>query len=386
MDHLIASDSEYNVIDMSVTYRNILPEDEDAVFGLRMHTWGAPNIAYVRRNAYSDPLYLQRTFAAFSPDGTLLSTVGYWLRHVRDANGTPRRVGCVVSVVTIEAARRRGHARKLMQLALDSMADEGCDWSLLFSSGMGVPFYETLGYCLYPATYYQGTLAVGQQPVDGAAGVIPHTVHTAHTRGYSIVRSEAPFNIADRNWQAIRGIYSTYNRHRSLSLVRDEGYWQSYFAPRLSSADAEDTTCVFLASIDGSGGTIDQPVAYLVARLLSTRSAQDFFKEDQGFLIREAAVIPGHDAALPTLISAMRDELLHWCLPAAPERPLPGAAFLPREAEVEECMRVLFAPDIHLSGERRRMMAKPIGDIFTKNNLTAAFQAPGALFGHMDKF
>lgn len=53
-----------------------------------MQTWGAPDIDYVRRNAYSDPLYLQRTFVAFSPDGTLLSTVGYWLRHIRDARGT----------------------------------------------------------------------------------------------------------------------------------------------------------------------------------------------------------------------------------------------------------------------------------------------------------
>src|SRR5688500_1514748 len=191
----------------------MLPEDEDAVFALRMRTWGAPNIEYVRRNAYSDPLYLQHIFVAFSPDGTLLSTVGYWLRHIRDARGTPRLVGCVASVITIEVARRQGYARKLMQLALDSMADDGCDWSLLFSSGMGVPFYEALGYRHYPALYYRGTLPkgnppsrfaggtlidVGQQSIAGAAGV------NSHTGSYSIARIEAPFDIADRNWQAIR--------------------------------------------------------------------------------------------------------------------------------------------------------------------------------------
>jgi GNAT superfamily N-acetyltransferase len=371
---LVASDREYNEIGMSVSYRNMLPEDEDAVFGLRMHTWGAPDIDYVRRNACSDPLYLQHTFVAFAPDGTLLSTAGYWLRHIRDARGTPRRVGCVASVITIEAARRQGHARKLMQLALDSMAGEGCDWSLLFSSGMGVPFYEALGYCLYPAPYYRGTLDIGQQAIAGAAGV------TTHTGDYSIARIEAPFDIADRNWQVIRGIYAAYNLRRPLSLLRDEDYWQSYFAPRLSSAPAEDTTYVFLAS------TGDQPVAYLVARLLSTRPARDFFQEDQGFMIREAAVLPGHDAALPALMPATRDVLVHWRLPALLERQVPGSAFLPREAAVEECMRALFAQALHLSGERRRMMAKPLGEGFTETDLTAAFQAPGALFGHMDLF
>lgn len=261
-----------------------------------------------------------------------------------------------------------------MQLALDSMADEGCDWSLLFSSGMGVPFYEALGYCLYPAPYFRGMLAVGQQPIAGATGV------TTHTRGYSIARLEAPFDIADRNWQAIRGIYAAYNFRRPLALLRDEDYWQGYFAPRLSSAPAEDTTYVFLAS------TSDQLVAYLVARLLSTRSARDFFKEDQGFIIREAAVLPGHDAALPALLSATRDVLAYWRLPVLLERQLPGAAFLPREPAVEECMRALFGQALHLSGERRRMMAKPLVEHFTETDLTAVFQAPGALFGHMDLF
>lgn len=341
----------------------MLHEDEDAVFGLRMSTWGAPDIDYVRRNAYTDPLYLQHTFVALDPDNTLLSTVSYRIQRIRDASGTPRKVGCVASVTTIESARRQGHASKLMQLAGQSMANEGCDYSLLFSSRMGVPLYETLGFVLYSAPYYLGTFSV-----DNNA----HNAHTTHN--YSIKHLEAPFDILDLDWQAIRNIYAAYNSHRSLSLVRDEAYWQDYFAPRLASSPTEDTTHVFLAS---SG---DQPVAYLVSRFLATQSAQDFFKEDQGFMLREAAILPGHDAALPALISALSDTL------APSEQPLPGAAFLPREAAIEECLQTLFGQTLHLSGERHRMMVKPTGPNFTQTDLAATFHAPGALFSRMDIF
>ena len=124
---------------MEVEYRKMRLEDEDAVFQLRMQTWGAPSIEYVRAGARLDPLYLEHTFVAVEAAGNLLSTVRYWLRDIRDANGTPQRVGCVASVVTVESARRQGHARELMQLAIEAMRAEGCAWSFLLSSDMGVP-------------------------------------------------------------------------------------------------------------------------------------------------------------------------------------------------------------------------------------------------------
>jgi GNAT superfamily N-acetyltransferase len=376
---------------MLATYRNMLPEDEEAVFTLRMRTWGHPSIEHVRRSAYSDPRYLQHTFMALAPDGTLLATVRYWLRRIRDASGASRLVGCVASVVTIAAARRQGHAGRLMQLALTSMRDEGCDWSLLFSSSMGVPRYEGLGYHFYPAPYFRGVLVGGHQAPDRIAG--PGATAADATAGitgiYSITRTEAPFAVTDPNWQATKGIYAAYNAWRPLSMVRDEDYWQSYFSPSLATARRQGTVSLFLASRQ------DQPVAYLLTRVLSAEAARDYFNAERGFVITEAGMLTGHDTALPALLYAMRQELLLLLvsqlsqqsqLPQSPEWEVPGAAFLPRQALLEEALRAVFGQTLYLSGARRRMMALPLGQRFSESELTATFAAPGALFWPMDAF
>lgn len=353
---------------MLTTYRQMLPEDEDAIFGLRMVTWGAPDINYVRQHAYTDPLYLQHTFGAFAPDGTLLSTVSYRIREIRDAEGAPRAVGCVASVTTIESARRQGHAANLMRLALDSMTREECDWSLLFSSAMGVPLYEALGYRRYDAPYYQGVLAEETATVE------------LDKASCSIAVLEEPFDIMDPDWQAIRSIYASYNARRPLSLVRDEDYWRYYFAPRLATSPTGDVTKVFVASAE------DRPVAYLIVRLLANAAAQDFFHEDQGFAIREVAALPEHEEAFPLLTAALRRVLSEWRPPAKHTRPLPGAAYIPRETPEESCARNLFGSTMHLSGERRRTMAIPLARSVTEADLAATFQAHSAHFGQMDIF
>src|SRR3954470_22640039 len=148
---------------MSVDYRKMRLEDEDAVFALRMRMWRAPSIEYVREGARLDPRYLDHTFVAMDEAGTLLSTVRFWVRQIRNASGVPECVGCVASVATIESARRQGHARRLMLLAIKAMRDEGCAWSLLLSSDLGVPLYESLDYRVLPAYYANGLLS-GARP------------------------------------------------------------------------------------------------------------------------------------------------------------------------------------------------------------------------------
>jgi len=358
---------------MPITYRSIRPEDEEAVFGLRMRTWGSPDIEYVRRNAYSDPLYAKHIFGAFAPDGTLLSTVGYWLRSIRDAGGIPRLVGCVASVVTIEEARRQGHAHILMQMAFDTMRGEGCDWSFLFSSAMGVPLYESLGYCLYPAQYYRGAIHYE----DCVTGDSSFPTPNSH---YSVDRIEEPFDMTGGSLQAIRRIYASYNAHRPLSLVRDEDYWRGYFASHLVSAHWGGKTCIFLASTD------DGPVAYLVTSLLSAQAAGRYFGEGQGFFMREMGSLPGHTTALQALLSATRNYLLSSQSRNAVKEQLPGSAFLPREPPIEEDMRALFGQSLHMSSKDWRTMGLPLGKRFTENDVAAVFQAAGAHFWHIDTF
>jgi GNAT superfamily N-acetyltransferase len=298
---------------MAVEYREMRAEDEHAVFDLRMRTWDAPSIEYVRAGALLDPRYLEHTFVAFDFDGTLLSTVRYWLRHIRDAKGTPRLVGCVASVVTIEKARRQGHARKLMQLAIDAMREDGCDWTLLLSSRMAPPLYEGLGYRLYQVPYYTGIVS-GERP--------PGEV------GYSVRRLDPPFNIDDDTWKSVREIYSAYNAHRPLSLVRDDDYWHGYFLRSLLAPHASHQKALFVAR-DQEG----QDVGYLLAYIWSQETARELHNLDRAFTIGEIGVLPDHDTALSALLSSATGVLT-----GRVEGQIGMTAILPRERRIEDGM------------------------------------------------
>jgi GNAT superfamily N-acetyltransferase len=344
---------------MSVEYRKMRLEDEDAVFGLRMSMWGAPSIEYVRQGAHLDPQYLDHTFVAVSADGGLLSTIRYWLREIRDTSGTPQRVGCVASVATVESARREGHARRLMQLGIDAMRDEGCAWSFLLSSDMGVPLYESLGYRSYSAPFYHGMLSGARPP---------------RSYEYEVRCIQPPFDFDGSNWHAVREIYTRYNAHRSLSLVRDEDYWRGYFARRISSRLMSRDLVLFLAHSPQG-----QSVGYMVADYsLPGKAREDSGLDvDQFIYISEFGNLAGHEDALPTLLSAMLDRTA-----------LPHSAAMavraPREGHVDETLRGLFSPGMQLRD--CAMMALPLRDGFGEEDVAAIFAAPGALFWTADDF
>ena len=65
---------------------------------------------------------------------------------------------------------------------IDAMREEGCLWSLLFSSDMGVPLYLSLGYRRHPAPYYEGLLT-GPRPTP--------------TSAYPVERVGPPFDFAN---------------------------------------------------------------------------------------------------------------------------------------------------------------------------------------------
>jgi ribosomal protein S18 acetylase RimI-like enzyme len=64
---------------------------------------------------------------------------------MRDAAGEARLVGNVSHVATQPEARRRGHATRLMALAIDVMRADGCVWATLNTSEEARPLYERLG-------------------------------------------------------------------------------------------------------------------------------------------------------------------------------------------------------------------------------------------------
>jgi len=345
---------------MEVTYRKMRFEDEEAVFALRMQMWGAPSIEYVRQGAYLDPKHLDRTFVAFGEDGTLLSTTRYVHREIRGAAGDPQKVGCVASVATIDSARRQGHGRRLMQMTIEAMREEGCVWSLLFSSDMGVPFYASLDYLTLPAPYYEGLLSGERPPTIGA---------------YQVERVEPPFDFEDSNWKAVRDIYSIYNARRPLSVVRNDAYWRGYYARRVLGRSRSRAVVLFLARTPAA-----EPAGYLIADYASGEPARqdpEFNKNlDQFITIDEVGLMPAHEQALPEMLAAMLDGVTRGLVG--------GSARMPREGGMYEAVRALFGPDLLMLD--CTMMALPLALGVTHQHIANIFVAPGALFWIIDDF
>ena len=79
-------------------------------------------------------------------DGTLRSC-GWVTRRTIAVGGEAITVAGIRGVQTDPAARRRGYGRAVMLAAHDLMRSFGdCDYAMLFSSEMAVPFYKDLGW------------------------------------------------------------------------------------------------------------------------------------------------------------------------------------------------------------------------------------------------
>jgi GNAT superfamily N-acetyltransferase len=72
-------------------------------------------------------------------------------RRMIRISGRETLVAGIRGVVTDPDQRRRGYGRAVMERAHELMPSfAGCDFALLFSSVMAVPFYETLGWRAIP--------------------------------------------------------------------------------------------------------------------------------------------------------------------------------------------------------------------------------------------
>ncbi len=79
-------------------------------------------------------------------DEKVVSQAGV-LDHVVTVGNGEVRVGGIGGVVTVPSARFKGHARAVIQAALDFMREEwGAEFGFLFCLDRMIPFYEKLGW------------------------------------------------------------------------------------------------------------------------------------------------------------------------------------------------------------------------------------------------
>ena len=67
-------------------------------------------------------------------------------QHPPGPSNPSGQIGYIMSVVTAPRYRRRGIARRIMQVILKWLAEQGFQWVTLHTTEMGRPLYEELGF------------------------------------------------------------------------------------------------------------------------------------------------------------------------------------------------------------------------------------------------
>lgn len=310
---------------MTALVRTTAPADEPALAALWERCFDAPHLP--RLHAL-DPDRHRHTFVAQNdPEGGIDAAVVYVPRLIRDAHGTPRRVGGIGSVATRPEARGQGLVKRLLAEAERVMTAEGCDWSLLFTGTPGV--YRGSGWREFASTYTEGTLAPSPDP--GTFRIRPAT---------------------GRDAPAVAALHDAYNTTRPLSTVRGPEDWAvrapAWYGPFEDSLVAEDPA---------SGRT----VGWITARHGTERVD-----------VHEFAGAPG---CLGALLAAVGERGRAAGLDRARVR-------LPDEPVVREALPALLA-DARTVTEHVGM-ARPLHA--AEEAVRATVTAPGAVHWHGDSF
>ncbi|GGV95562.1 hypothetical protein GCM10015535_63170 [Streptomyces gelaticus] len=203
---------------MSAVIRTATPADAPALAALWQRCFDAPQITDLHA---LDPDRHRHTFVAQNAAGDGIDAVVVYVpRLIRDAGGTPRRVGGIGSVATRPEARGQGLVRRLLVAAEHTMRAEQCDWSLLFTGTPGV--YRGSGWQEFGSSYTEGRLAP-----PSAAGEFRIREATA------------------RDAAEVAALHHAYNVNRPLSSLRGPEDWAvrvpAWYGPlERSSLVAED--------------------------------------------------------------------------------------------------------------------------------------------------
>ncbi|MFJ2708640.1 GNAT family N-acetyltransferase [Streptomyces sp. NPDC087428] len=213
---------------MSATVRTATAADDPGLSALWKRCFESPHLAALHA---LDPDRHRHTFVAQNDAGEGVDAVVVYVpRLIRDADGTPQRVGGIGSVATRPEARGQGLVRRLLVAAERTMTAEQCAWSLLFTGTPGV--YRGSGWQEFAGTYTEGTLAAPSAR-SSAAGAFRVRDATA------------------RDAVEVAALHHAYNAKRPLSSLRAPEDWAvrvpAWYGPADRSLVAEDPASGALA-------------------------------------------------------------------------------------------------------------------------------------------
>ncbi|MGW1230466.1 GNAT family N-acetyltransferase [Streptomyces sp. NPDC001478] len=310
---------------MNAVVRTTTDADDPALAALWRRCFEATHLGDLHA---LDPDRHRHTFVAESPGGDGLDAVVVYVpRLIRDASGTPRRVGGIGSVATRPEARGQGLVRRLLAAAERTMTAEGCDWSLLFTGTPGV--YRGSGWREFTRTYAEGPLAPPTAP------------------GPLRVREATSEDAVE-----VTALHHAYNAGRPLSSLREPGDWAVRVAAWYGAAERP------LVAVDPASGAL---TGWIVAQHTEDR-----------VLVREFA---GDGASLAPLLAAV----------AARGR---AAGLTRARADLPDTPETAAALPALLSDARRTSddtgMARPLRA--TAASVRATVTAPGAVHWYGDGF
>ncbi|MFI5773449.1 GNAT family N-acetyltransferase [Streptomyces sp. NPDC051658] len=224
---------------MTAVIRTATAADDPALAALWQRCFDAPQIVALHA---LDPDRHRHTFVAQNASGDGIDAVVVYVpRLIRDADGTPRRVGGIGSVATRPEARGQGLVRRLLVAAEHTMRAEQCAWSLLFTGTPGV--YRGSGWQEFESSYTEGALAPSP-----AAGTFRIREATA------------------RDAAEVAALHHAYNANRPLGSLRAPEDWAvrvpAWYGPLDRSLVAEDP---------GSGALVGWMVAQYEGECVEVR-------------------------------------------------------------------------------------------------------------------
>lgn len=233
--------------------RDIRPDEFDACLDLWDEAFDKTPRDYFKRYFYGDPWFKPKYTRVCEVDGKMVSVVHIVRREVRYGDSS-LVLGGIANVGTPQEYRGKGYSSEAMKNAVDTMAKEGMDFSILFT-GIN-QFYERVGYRTINFEH-------------GVADIKPR-----------LAPVELPYAIRDYRVDDagdVVSIFNEFNRDVTLSVIRTPDYWSGFAINPESEAFhllvAEHNGCVVGYAVNHKFGK-----SYGIAELCCSKGHEDALK------------------------------------------------------------------------------------------------------------